>query len=86
MVCCIGELLNERWDAFDGEIFEKMIKMLIDHLRIQYTKGLNNVVGSDVRVRIFEALLLIQMNPITQQLSKILFSFYNNLKGFIYYI
>lgn len=72
MTCFISDLLNERWNAFDGEIIEKIIKMLIEHLRLHYTKGLNGLVGSDVRVRLFEALLLIQMNPITQQLSKIL--------------
>lgn len=69
MACGIAELLNERWASFDLALIENIFNILIDHLNQQYNAELINMVGADVRVRIFDSLLLVQCHPFTHQLG-----------------
>lgn len=69
MACCFCDLLNERWSALDAELVEMVVGLLIEHLKMHYSLGLNDVVGADVRCRLFELLLLVQMEPSTKQLG-----------------
>ncbi|KAI6196352.1 hypothetical protein M3Y94_01098900 [Aphelenchoides besseyi] len=68
----INELLDERWTAFDLVMVETIFKIIITHLELHYVKMNSLATGCDVRMRLFESLLLIASHPTNGQLGRVL--------------
>ncbi|KAH7723216.1 rap/ran-GAP family protein [Aphelenchoides avenae] len=71
VACNIGDVLNERWKCLDLPLLGTIFDMITEHLKIQYSLGYVDSLGADVRIRIFESLLLVHCHPITGQLVRV---------------